>query len=110
MHQTGNGLEVNMATIENRNFIDECKKYVELDEREYLQGLLQTALKGGGEQAIDWAYTFQKVYLHSCLKKRAEIADWLEKEVFVLLDPLQQIALRQTFAYGRHLLRQKLTR
>ena len=54
-------------------------------------------------EMVDWA--FQKLYLHACLKGRREIAEWLEKVVFPTLDPIVQIALRQGFAYGRHLLR-----
>jgi hypothetical protein len=54
-------------------------------------------------EMVDWA--FQKLYLHACLKGRREIAEWLEKSVFPTLDPIVQIALRQGFAYGRHLLR-----
>lgn len=51
------------------------------------------------------AWLFQKVYLHACLKGRREIAEWLQDVVFPTLDPIRQIALRQGFAYGRHLLR-----
>jgi hypothetical protein len=54
-------------------------------------------------EMVDWA--FQKLYLHACLKGRKEIAEWLEKSVFPTMDPIVQIALRQGFAYGRHLLR-----
>jgi hypothetical protein len=53
---------------------------------------------------VDWAYVLQKCYLHACLKKKPEIASWLEG-LFSLFDPIQQIAYRQTFAYGRVLLR-----
>ena len=52
----------------------------------------------------DWPFIFQKVYLHACLKGRSEIASWLHKAIYPLMDPIQQIALRQMFAYGRHLL------
>jgi hypothetical protein len=54
-------------------------------------------------EMVDWA--FQKLYLHACLKGRREIAEWLETSVFPTMDPIAQIALRQGFAYGRHLLR-----
>ncbi len=54
-------------------------------------------------EMVDWA--FQKLYLHACLKGRKEIAEWLEKVVFPTMDPIQQMALRQGFAYGKHLLR-----
>ena len=50
------------------------------------------------------AWLFQKVYLHACLKGRREIAEWLQNDAFPTLDPIRQIALRQGFAYGRHLL------
>ena len=52
----------------------------------------------------DWPFIFQKVYLHACLKGRHEIANWLHTAIYPLMDPIQQIALRQMFAYGRHLL------
>lgn len=53
---------------------------------------------------VDIPWLFQKVYLHACLKGRREIAEWLEKSVFPTLDPISQIAIRQSFSYGRHLL------
>lgn len=56
------------------------------------------------EREVDWAYVLQKFYLHACLKKKHAIALWLEG-LFSLIDPIQQIAYRQTFAYGRTLLK-----
>jgi hypothetical protein len=56
------------------------------------------------DEEIDWTSLFKDCYLHACLKKKPLIAAWFE-EVFKEFDPIQQIALRQTFAYGRHLLR-----
>jgi hypothetical protein len=60
-----------------------------------------------GEELMDPAYIFQKVYLHACLLKRHEIATYLEKECFPLLPEIQQIAIRQCFSYGRVLLAKK---
>lgn len=53
---------------------------------------------------IDWTTLFKDCYLHACLKKKPQIAAWFE-EVFKEFDPIAQIALRQTFSYGRYLLR-----
>lgn len=53
---------------------------------------------------VDWPALFKDCYLHACLKKKPLIAAWFE-EVFKEFDQIAQIALRQTFAYGRHLLR-----
>ena len=52
---------------------------------------------------IDWPYIYQKAYLHACLKKKKDMAAWLES-LFETVDPIQQIAYRQTFAYGKSLL------
>jgi hypothetical protein len=52
---------------------------------------------------IAWDFVFQKIYLHAALKKQKAICDWLDT-VFTEFDPIQQIALRQMFAYAKHLL------
>jgi hypothetical protein len=52
----------------------------------------------------DWPFIFQKVYLHACLKGQTAIATWLQTAMYPLMDPIQQIALRQIFSYGRYLL------
>ncbi len=72
-----------------------------------VQEYINELLINDGEHLIDPAYIFQKVYLHACLTKRKEIADWLEKECFPLLPTIQQIAIRQCFPYGRVLLSKK---
>jgi len=46
---------------------------------------------------------YQKVYIHACLKKRRDIAEWLQS-LFPHFDPITQIAYRQMFSYGRYLL------
>lgn len=55
------------------------------------------------DREIAWDFVFQKVYLHAALKKQKPICEWLDT-VFTEFDPIQQIALRQMFAYARHLL------
>ncbi len=76
----------------NENRIEECKSYIQsivIEDCEY-----------------DWPVLFHRVYLHACLKGRESIADWLQTSLFPTMDPIQQIALRQIFPYGRVLLSQ----
>ena len=52
----------------------------------------------------DLGYIFHRLYLHACLKGEPVIAEWLTRALFQNMDPIQQIALRQIFPYGRLLL------
>lgn len=58
------------------------------------------------DREVDWPYILQKTYIHACLKRREDIAGWLE-ELFGKLDPISHIAYRQTLAYGHTILRRK---
>jgi len=88
------------------SLVQECKEYInanKIDEfKEFYQILQETEF----EERIDWPNLYQKVYIHACLKKRQEIADWLTT-LFPLFDPITQIAFRQVFFYGRFLLTKK---
>jgi hypothetical protein len=78
----------------NSDNLETFKRYVD----EFIQST---------EYPIDPAFIFQKVYLHACLKKRHEIVNYLLRDCFPLLDPIEQIAIRQVFSYGRVLLSKK---
>jgi len=78
--------------IETNNLTSLQSYYAELMEYEYII------------QQPDWPSIFHRVYLHACLKGRKDTAKWLETTLYPTMDPIQQIALRQIFPYGRHLL------
>jgi hypothetical protein len=59
-------------------------------------------IKAEDEGDVDWPSLFKDCYLHACLTGQGHIRAWFE-EVFTEFDPISQIALRQVFAYGRHL-------
>lgn len=80
--------------------IDICKKYINEDNLEEFQEYSISLL----DDNFDWPYLFQKVYLHACLKKRNSIAEWLQGSMYSKMDPIQQVALRQVFSYGKYLL------
>ena len=82
--------------------IENFKHYIDAGSLESCQAYLQE-LTDEYESGIPWEYIFQKVYIHACLKKQQPIVDWLML-VFTELPPIQQIAVRQVFSYGRTLL------
>jgi len=55
--------------------------------------------------SIDSSFLFQKLYLHSCLKKKYKIASYLEKDIYPLLPEIEKISIRQCFPYGKYLLK-----
>ena len=81
------------------SFLSFCKTMIEKDN---LEGLQEVFEENKGEN-YPWEYIYQKLYLHACLKKKQKIVDWMNG-LFPMFDPIQQIALRQMFSYGRYLL------
>jgi hypothetical protein len=81
------------------SFLKDCKTLIDKDN---LEGL-QEYYEDHKDESFAWEYILQKLYLHACLKKKPRIVDWLTS-LYMSLDPIQQIALRQMFSYGRYLL------
>lgn len=95
-----------MAGRAEEQIIRECKMLINhaasLETlQQYYQEFLGTDF---GDTPLDEPYILQKVYIHACLRKRADIADWLTP-MFASLDPISHIAYRQTLRYGQFLLR-----
>ncbi len=91
-----------MLSVKSRGmdgFLKDCKLLIEKDN---LEGLQEYYMEYQ-DQSLPWEYIYQKLYLHACLKKKRRIVTWLDS-LYSLLDPIQQIALRQMFSYGRYLL------
>jgi hypothetical protein len=80
----------------------EAKQLVERGDLTSLKAYIEMVT-----EEVDEAYLFHRVFLHACLKKKQEIVTWLQEEYFKTMDPIQQIALRQIFPYGRHLLNKR---
>ena len=80
-------------------FLSLCKTMIEKDNLEGLQEYYAENL----EENYPWEYVYQKLYLHACLKKKTRIVEWF-KNLFPMFDPIQQIALRHMFFYGKYLL------
>ncbi len=80
-------------------FLKFCKELIEKDNLEGLQEVYSES----AHEHYPWEYIYQKLYLHACLKKKHRIVKWLN-EMFEHFDPIQKIALRQMFSYGKYLL------
>jgi hypothetical protein len=80
-------------------FLKDCKTLIEKENLEALQEMYSE----NASETYPWEYIYQKLYLHACLKKKQKIVDWLNC-MFEQFDPIQKIALRQMFSYGRYLL------
>jgi hypothetical protein len=81
-------------------FVIECKEFI---NKGNLTGLQEFVLDYLDDAQIAWEYVIQKLYVHACLKKQKDIAEWISSQI-ERLDPIQQIAIRQMFPYGRWLL------
>ena len=84
--------------------LHECKEYINANKIEEFKEFYKELAESEFETQPDWANLYQKVYLHACLKKRHQIAEWLET-LFTQFPPITQIAYRQLFFYGHVLLR-----
>ncbi len=51
-----------------------------------------------------WPYIVQKLYLHACLKKKADIAKFIEDLVVANQNRLWFVGWKETVAYGKTLL------
>ena len=76
------------------------KQYADLHQ-------LQSFFDESKNENVDWAYIFQKLYIHACLHGHRETAKWLREIFEQKADPLTQIAYRQTYAYANVLLKKK---
>jgi hypothetical protein len=87
------------------DIIHEAKKHIEDENLPSLQEQIHELFENTAlPREPDWPFIFHKVYLHACLKGKHEIANWLTSAMYPLMDPIQQIALRQIYSYGRLLL------
>lgn len=94
------------ASRPTQEIVYHAKKQIEAGDLEGVQQMyleiLNTEFETGHEP--DPAYMFRNLYIHACLKGQGIIAEWLTRALYHNMDPIQQIALRQIFPYGRLLL------
>ncbi len=86
-------------------YIYHLKQLVNVGNLSHFQSYMQHVYDTEQDPNFDLSYLFQKIYLHACLKRKRDIAEWMENIAFTFLEPIQQIAIRQLFSYGHYLLK-----
>ena len=94
----------------DKEIIRVCKDYINTNQNDEFQNyVLNTIINTTYEYKLPYEYIFQKIYIHSCLKKNSILASWLKEEIYAkYFDCVQQIALRHVFNYGDFILRKEL--
>jgi hypothetical protein len=87
----------------NEAFIRTCKTYVNEGNLLGLQDCYNEMRNNDLGYNLNWEYIYHRIYLHACLKKKQDIANWLTS-IFTSFDIISQTGLRQIFPYGRYLL------
>lgn len=85
--------------------IKEFKKYIDENQMEVIIDKYNEYKNGTEfEFKIQWDYIFSKIYIHSCLKKKSNISEWLKNNVYNEFDEYTKIAIKHTLNYGNYLL------
>lgn len=79
------------------------KLYIDRDKLEAAQLYYAELINDYDLSDIPMDFVFQKIYIHACLKKRHQFAEWL-KTCYESMDTIDKIAIRQVFSYGKFLL------
>jgi hypothetical protein len=98
-----------MADARTKSLLADCKSLIVSGDlvaiKEWVRALQEDYDWTVDGSQPDWAWIYQKSYLHACRHKQASIASWIEGMFVTLLNPIEQIAYRHTLNYGRTLLR-----
>jgi len=87
----------------NTALIATCKEFINAGDLAGLKAYYSDLQTMEYEYNPNWQYIYRQLYIHSCLKKKQDIAAWFV-EMFQSFDIVTQTALRQIFPYGRYLL------
>jgi hypothetical protein len=99
-----------MESLRDEDVINQCKTLLDENALQDFVIFCISVLQTTPKKPFDLPTIFHRVYLHACLRGRKEAADWMKGTLYPRMDPIQQIALRQIFPYGNHLLSKALKR
>ena len=89
-------------------FIIEGKKHIDFDSTLSLTTLYNTILdhQKNSEYSVNIQNIFQKLFLYSCIKSKKSCIQYLFN-LYGTFDTVTKIALRQSFFYGKYLIKDK---
>ena len=95
----------------NKTFIDRGKEAISINNVSILQDLYDNIKnkQKNVEYQINFQYIYQKLLFHACIKEAKDCVIFLLNLYLNKFDDVSKIALRQSFFYGKYLLKdQKL--
>lgn len=70
-----------------------------------LDHLYQDIKTPDAEYRLNYSYIFQKLFIHACATESKEIIIYLIQMYFEIFNSVTQIALRQSFFYGKYMIK-----
>ena len=77
----------------DKALISSCKDFINNGDLEGLKLYYKELQNMEYDFVPNWQYIYRQLYIHSCLKKKKDIADWFI-DIFPSFDVVSQIALR----------------
>jgi hypothetical protein len=93
----------------NKIFIDQGKEAITRNNVTILQEIYNTIKNKQKEVEynINFQYIYQKLLFHACIKESKDCITFLRNLYLNKFDDVSKIALRQSFFYGKYLLKDK---
>lgn len=96
-----------MSNLVEQSIVNDVKKIIERGTIEEMQEFwLSITTEYEFDHPIDFPWIIQKIFIHSCLHGKKDIAEWL-RSIFDEMDEISKIAYKHTINYGNVLLRKK---
>ena len=96
-----------MKNLVEQSIVNDVKKIIERGSIEEMQEFwLSITKEYEFDHPIDFPWIIQKIFIHSCLHGKKDIAELL-RSIFDEMDEISKIAYKHSIHYGNVLLRKK---
>lgn len=87
-----------------KDIIKESKYYIDIYDLGELQNLYKRIIFSDTDVNLNKPFIFKEVFLYACKKMDKAVISWM-MEVYKTFDEVSKIGLRQTFFYGKYIIR-----
>jgi len=87
-----------------KDIIAESKYFIDIYDLGELQNLYKQLISYETDVNLNKAFIFKEVFLYACKKMDKAVISWM-MEVYDTFDDISKIGLRQTFFYGKYIIK-----